>query len=50
MRGLLIGPEGGGPEVLAGLTLVVLAVAIVATGVPTRRALRIQPGTALGAE
>jgi predicted permease len=50
MRGILIGPEGGGPLVLAGLTAAVLAVAVAACAVPTRRALAIDPGVALRVE
>jgi putative ABC transport system permease protein len=50
MRGLLIGPDGGGPLVLAGLAVVVLSVALLACAIPTRRALRLEPGAALRVE
>jgi predicted permease len=47
MRGLLIGPEGGSPVLLAALAAMIVAVAVIAWAVPIRRALGIEPSLAL---
>lgn len=50
MRGLLYGVGARDPATIAGVALVLAAVALVASWLPARRASRVDPRTALQAE
>ena len=50
MRGLLFGVTTADPLTFAGITLLLLAVALLATWIPARRAARVDPMRAIRCE
>jgi len=50
MRGLLYGVEARDPATIAGVALLLGAIALVASWLPARRASRVDPRTALQAD
>jgi ABC-type antimicrobial peptide transport system permease subunit len=50
MRSLLFGVSAADPATYAGITLLLLAVALVATWIPARRAARVDPMRAIRCE